>query len=81
MKTKFEFIHFIQTKQHPKTSEWSCRNNRSNKELGIIKWYGPWRQYCFSPTVPADYSKGCLNDIASFIEDLQNKWIASQSSQ
>ena len=37
LRTKYQFIHFVK----PKTSVWSCRNNRSEDVLGIIEWYGP----------------------------------------
>ena len=64
---KFEYVHFVKTENKPKTSVWSCRNNNSSDELGIVKWYAPWRAYCFFPTVQAVYSAGCLMDINSFI--------------
>ncbi len=38
--------------------------------LGLIKWYGPWRQYCFFPAGPAVYSGGCLEDIQDFMANL-----------
>lgn len=68
MKERQKYIHFVLTAQKPKTSVWSCRNNRSGEELGVIKWYGPWRQYCYFPTVQAVYSAGCLDDIARFLD-------------
>lgn len=67
METKYTFVHFIKVDQKPKTSVWSCRNNRSNNELGEVKWHGPWRQYCYFPTVQAVYSAGCLRDIKDFV--------------
>ena len=71
MKTRYEFINFIKTKDKPKTSVWSCRNNRGGEELGIIEWYPAWRQYCYFPTVQAVYSVGCLEDINAFIGQLE----------
>lgn len=71
LKTRYQFIHFVKIEQKPKTSVWHCRNNRSGNELGIVKWYGPWRQYCYFPTTPAVYSAGCLNDIQEFIKQLE----------
>lgn len=41
--------------------------------LGIIKWYAPWRQYCFFPDSGCVFSKGCLNDIENFIQELMDK--------
>ena len=37
--------------------------------IGVIRWYPQWRQYCFFPTEGTVYSKGCLKDIANFIEN------------
>ena len=70
MKTKFEYIYFELIEEKPKTKVFSCRNNRSNTELGIVKWYPAWRRYCYFPTVQAVYSVGCLDDIKNFIEQL-----------
>lgn len=72
MKRYYQYINF-QIKEHkPKTLVWSCRNNSSGAELGEIKWYASWRQYCYFPTVQAVYSTGCLKDIADFISQGPN---------
>lgn len=71
MKTRFEYIHFVKTADKPKTSVYSCRNNRSGGELGEVHWYSPWRRYAYFPTVQAVYSQGCLSDIAEFIAGLK----------
>jgi hypothetical protein len=52
------------------TERWSCRNRRSGAELGVVKWYAPWRRYCYFPTAQAVYSAGCLRDVADFIDRL-----------
>lgn len=36
--------------------------------LGHIRWFAPWRQYVFYPSIDTLYSVGCLRDIAKFIE-------------
>jgi hypothetical protein len=71
MKTQFQYIHFVQLETRGKTSVWSCRNTHHGEELGIIKWWGAWRQYCYFPTVEAIYSAGCLQDIQEFIKLLR----------
>ena len=70
MKTEYQYIHFSELIPQGKTSKWSCRNLKSNEELGIVKWHSGWRQYCYFPTVEAVYSNGCLNDIVDFIRQL-----------
>ena len=71
MKTRYQFINFVLVEQKPKTGVYSCRNNRSEAELGEIRWHGPWRQYCYFPTVQAVYSAGCLADIQEFMAALK----------
>jgi hypothetical protein len=71
MKTEYEFLKFVQLIGTGKTMKWSCQNKNSCAELGLVKWYGSWRQYCYFPTVRAVYSAGCLNDIAEFIKQLK----------
>ncbi|MBW8034846.1 MAG: hypothetical protein FVQ79_04155 [Planctomycetes bacterium] len=61
-------MKFVKTQEKLKTSVWSCRNKKSENELGIVKWHAAWRQYCYFPTVQAVYSAGCLDDIKDFIE-------------
>lgn len=68
---KYKYINFFLVEQKPKTNVYECRNNKSGVVLGILKWYGPWRQYCYFPACQAVYSKGCLEDINSFIDSLK----------
>ena len=68
---KYKFISFIKIEDKPKTSVYRVINNKSKNELGIIKWYSGWRQYCYFPTVQAVYSAGCLEDINDFIKRLK----------
>lgn len=70
LKTKFQFINFVEIERKPKTKVWLCRNNRSSDELGVVKWYPGWRQYCYFPSCKAVYSKGCLDDISEFMGQL-----------
>lgn len=51
-----------------KTRRWSVMNANGNGRLGIIKWYGGWRRYCYFPESQIVLSAGCLVDIATFIE-------------
>jgi len=67
MKIKYQYINFELTEEKPKTKVWSCRNNNSGTELGIVKWHSAWRRYCYFPTVQAVYSQGCLDDMSAFI--------------
>jgi hypothetical protein len=71
MQTKYEYLTFEKAAQQPpKTSVWECKNAKSRAVLGEVKWFGPWRRYCYFPTVQAVYSAGCLNDISHFMGQL-----------
>lgn len=78
IKTQYEFIEFVKIDQKPKTAVYECRNLKSNLVLGIVRWYGAWRQYCFEPTgdVCAHdfgsvvFNASCLLDIVAFIKQL-----------
>lgn len=59
------------TSQSGKTKIYGVANKRSGKQLGQIQWYGPWRQYVFFPYMGTLYSRGCLQDVASFIEEVK----------
>lgn len=73
MKIEYEYIYFELEEQKPKTTVWSCRNKNSGDLIGEIKWYGSWRQYCFYPWTNTIFSKGCLEDINTFITILMEK--------
>lgn len=45
-----------------------------NKEgLGLVKWYAPWRQYCFFPCKGTVWSKGCMQEITFFIDKIMEE--------
>ncbi len=67
----YKYIHFVEIEQKTKTKVYSCRNNNSEIELGIVKWYSSWRQYCFFPSKDTIFNKGCLEDIVDFLEQLK----------
>lgn len=60
-----------------KTDEWSVLSNGPIKALlGIVKWYGPWRKYCFFPNQANStvFDAVCLQDIAGFCTDETKKY-------
>jgi len=77
MKTKYQYISFVQIASKTKTTVWKCVSNWGKGELGIIKWYPAWRQYSYFSTVQAVYSRGCLDDIGDFIRQLMDMRKAS----
>ena len=74
MKTRFKFIHFVEAGPDARWDGryWSCRNNKSAAELGIVFSYSPWKQNVFQQTEQAAiFSADCLRDIAAFMEGLK----------
>ena len=55
-----------------KTSTFSVLDRRGML-LGQIRWWPSWRQYCFFPHSNTVFSKGCLDDVSSFIEELMQE--------
>ena len=67
-----EFEKIGDTK-HGKTEIWEIISKSSGFSLGLIKWYGPWRQYCFYPSAHCVFNVTCMSDISGHIKDLMNQ--------
>jgi hypothetical protein len=81
-----EYMEIELIEQKPKTNVWQVTSKRWSDTLGIIKWYAPWRQYCFfpSPLSPV-LSSSCLNEIVAFLVKvnkamLKPSWAFSSTS-
>lgn len=37
--------------------------------LGQIKWWSPWRRYCFFPNPDTVFEQVCMREIADFVEN------------
>ena len=72
MKTKYKYIHFVETEELVTNKKvWECRNNRTKDILSDILYYKPWKEYCFAPREQGViFNSGCLVDIADFIKQL-----------
>lgn len=47
-----------------KTAIWRVVSRRRGDVLGIVQWFGRWRQYSFFPEPNTVFNQGCLKDIA-----------------
>jgi hypothetical protein len=52
-----------------KTQVWQVKAKGDDSNLGVIKWFAPWRQYCLLIDGSV-FSADCLRDFASFLEKL-----------
>lgn len=41
--------------------------------LGQIRWYGPWRQYCFMPSARSVFNRTCMGEIVDKINELMDE--------
>jgi hypothetical protein len=62
-----KYIDFYPNVSNKRTLVWSVNSLSSTELLGWVKWYAPWRQYCFFPEDGTTYSAGCLEEINDFI--------------
>ena len=54
--------------------------NTSDQFLGIIDWYGAWRQYAYQPTPDTTFNNGCLQNITDVLTSLNNQHKKRQQS-
>ena len=60
-------LYFKEKKPNIKTKIWGVYSKHSDELLGQIKWYAPWRQYCYFDFCSV-MARSCLRDIADFID-------------
>ncbi len=65
----YKHIKMYKIEDKPKTSVFAVESKHED-QLGIIKWFPQWRQYCFFPEDDCVFSKGCMNDINDFVGQL-----------
>jgi len=72
MKTLKEtkYLKFIIKELKPKTKVVAVVNKTHAEEIGVIKWYSQWRQYCFFPYDRTIWNKKCLDDVNDMIAEL-----------
>jgi len=61
-------LKIIKIAEKPKTSVYSIQSKFDGFELGAVKWYPNWRQYCFFPAAECIWSVDCLTDLKNFVE-------------
>jgi len=76
--TYYKYIYFELHETKPKTKVFACMNKSHETPLGLVKWYSPWRQYCFEPMPDTVFNKKCLTDIIDFLFTQNNKHIMNR---
>lgn len=67
----YKHIILIHLPDKPKTHVLAVQTKNQEVTLGVIKWFAPWRQYCFFPAQECVFSKSCMVDINDVITKLK----------
>jgi len=70
---KTEYITFVELPPKPKAKMFDVMNMKSDDWLGVVRWYAPWRKYCFFPADDIVFCADCLRDIQDFINKLMDE--------
>lgn len=74
-----KYLFFVVGEPKPKTEVWQLVSKSQDALLGELKWYAPWRQYCFFPAPGTVWSPGCLKDVLAFIDGMKVRRKIKQS--
>ena len=70
-----KWIRFVEGRPERgrKTKIWTV-HSLDGPVLGLVKFYGAWRQYAFFPEFPTLFEPRCLRDIADFCQAETASW-------
>ena len=66
--TCMQFKHITITAETSSPHRWSIRSNSDDFLLGWIRWYAPWRRWCFLPCEGTVWSNDCLACVQAAVE-------------
>ena len=70
---KYFFIRKIDRLGDRKTDIFYIVSKKSDGQLGMILWYGPWRAYVLCPDEDTVWNIECLKNINEFLEKLKKE--------
>ena len=73
MKTEYKYLFFVECNPDSKTrvtKVFEVKNDYGH--MGYVKWYSPWRKYCFFPDSAGGlvFDASCLADVQDFLNNL-----------
>lgn len=71
MKEPKKYLKLVEIDKKDKTSVYRLENLEGGY-LGNVKWFGPFRKYCFFPVSGCVFDVNCLNEIISLITGLMD---------
>ena len=67
------YLNFQEQETETKTKRWTITSTVGGGFLGMIRWYAPWRKYCFFPASELTvFDSSCLMAIVGFIDEQMN---------
>ena len=70
---KYLNVELLDRGSKRKTDKWRVTSVRGDL-LGEVHWFGRWRQYGFSPEISTTFNRGCLIDMAAFLDRVTKQW-------
>ena len=73
---KYQSDYFYITEEiipNRKTPIYNIINN-NNLKIGQIKWYGPWRKFCFYPYPDTIWDSNCLQQLLDCMNTLNKEY-------
>lgn len=68
-----EYLRFIDKESKQITKIIGVVNIHHDEEIGEIKWFGKWRQYCFYPSDNTIWNRSCLEEVYGVIIGLMEE--------
>jgi hypothetical protein len=68
-----KYLRFIDKEVNKKTKIIGVINISHDEELGEIKWYASWRQYCFFASYDTVWNDDCLLQIIEVMKELMKE--------
>jgi hypothetical protein len=65
-----KYLETYEKESKPRTKVWGV-NTKHGDEFGEVKWYAPWRQYCYEIDGVV-FTKTCLKDLYDFLEKVKD---------
>ena len=67
------YLNFVLVHDTGKTKVFSVDSVSQGGRLGVICWYGPWRQYPIETEQDTVWNKDCLREVADFLDALMRE--------
>ena len=68
-----KWVEFVEINVEGKKTKTFKVTTKDGYRIAEIKWYSPWRQYCFFPEGNALFNIDCMRDISEFITQLMEE--------